>query len=70
MSESGLVKALCPIVGDAPCSWVNTLMKYVFSSFTLSSSVSVIEPSFLFRWGTSPVVFSLLVTYLKKKDWF
>ena len=27
-----------------PCWWVNTFMKYVFSSFTLSSSVSVIEP--------------------------
>ena len=49
MSDSGLVKALCPMVGGGPCSWVNTLMKYVFSSFTLSSSVSVIEPSFLFR---------------------
>ena len=50
------------MVGGGPCSWVNTLMKYVFSSFTLSSSVSVIKPSFLFRWG-SYVVFSLLVTY-------
>ena len=49
MSDSGLVKALCPMVGGGPCSWVNTLMKSVFSSFTLSSSVSVIEPSFLFR---------------------
>ena len=70
MSESGLVKDLCRMVGDGPCSWVNILMKSVFSEFTLSSSVSVIEPSFLFRWGTSPVVFSLLVTYLKKKDLF
>ena len=69
MSESGLVKVLCAMVGGGPCSWVNTLMKYVFSSFTLSSSASVIEPSFLFRWGTSPVVFSLLVTYLKKWEW-
>ena len=47
MSESGVVKALCPMVGGGPCSWVNTHMKYAFSSFTLSSSVSVIEPSFL-----------------------
>ena len=31
MSDSGLVKALCPMVGGGPCSWVNTLMKYVFS---------------------------------------
>ena len=47
MSESGLLKALCPMVGGGPCSCVNTLMKYVFSSFTLSPSVSVIEPSFV-----------------------
>ena len=44
MSENGVVKALCPMVGGGPCSWVNTLMKYVFSSFTLSSSVTVIKP--------------------------
>ena len=31
MSESGVVKALCPMVGGGPCSWVNTRMKYVFS---------------------------------------
>ena len=68
MAESGVVKGLCPMVGGGPCLWFNTLMKYVFSSFTLSSSVSVIEPSFPFRWGTSPVVFSLFVTYLQK--WF
>ena len=70
MSESGVVKGLWPMMGGGHCSWVNTLMKYVFISFTLSSSVSVIEPSFLFRWGTSLVVFSLLVTYLEKWDWF
>ena len=31
MSESGMVKGLCPMVGGGTCSWVNTLMKCVFS---------------------------------------
>ena len=71
MSDSGLVKALCPIVGGRHCSWVNTLMKYVFSSFTLSSSVSVIEPSFfldeeLLLW------FLVFLSHISKffLDWF
>ena len=31
MVESGVVNAICPMVGDGPCLWVNTLMKYVLA---------------------------------------
>ena len=56
-----MVKVLCPMGSGRHCSLVNTLETYVFSSFTWSLFVSVNEPSFLFRWRSSPVVFSLFL---------